>query len=34
MFSTIFATIRETLMGVFSQKIIDVINGLLGGLLG
>ena len=34
MFSSIFATILETLMGVFSQKIIDVINGLFGNLLG
>ena len=34
MFASMFATIRESLMGLFSQKIIDVINGLFGGLLG
>jgi len=34
MFSSIFAMIRETLTGVISQKIIDVINGLMSGLLG
>ncbi len=34
MFGSIFAAIRESLMGVFSQKIIDIINGLFGGLLG
>jgi len=34
MFGSIFAAIRESLMGLFSQKIIDVINGLFGGLQG
>ena len=34
MFNSIFAVIRDTLTGLFSQKIVDVINGLFGGLLG
>jgi len=34
MFNSIFAVIRDTLMGLFSGKIIEVINGLFSGLLG
>ena len=34
MFGPVFATIRETLMGLFSAKIIEIINGLFSGLFG
>ena len=34
MFNSIFATILETFMGLFTQYIVDVINSLFGGLKG
>jgi|CXWL01.1.fsa_nt_gi hypothetical protein len=34
MFASMFATIRETLMGLFTQQIVDVISSLFGGLHG
>lgn len=34
MFDSIFATIRETLTGLFTQHIVTAINSFFGGLLG
>lgn len=34
MFDSIFMAIREALTGLFTAKILEVVNGLFGGLLG